>query len=168
MDGTTYTPTPIPDSQSIVNAKVVYQSGSGNPTRMRVTFQYPVTLSDLVVENFKFFGDGVELPIYSLDIRNSGESWNTQHTPYTVIELNVTDEAYEDLPVGKVYSVEASVGNGTGQMYRSSFSDDTQLNTEVIEEASLWYDTVEDTYYTQPCWWGEYDIYERTATNPPE
>ena len=190
MDGTTYTPTPIPDSQKIVNARMATQQGGGlsGGVRMRVTFQYPVPVTDLIVENFKFFADGVEMPVTGwidgneevippLEFVNSTESWNTQHTPYTVIELNITNEAGWDNPVlidmlGKVYSVEASVGNGTGQMYRSSFSDDTWLNTEIVEEGQyaygMWYDTVEDTYYLEPGWWGAYDLYERTATNPPE
>lgn len=179
MDGTAYVPTPIPDSQSIVTARMATQQGGGlsGGVRMRVTFQYPVPVTDLIVENFKFFGDGVELPIISLEIENSTESWNTQHTPYTVIELLVIENLGWDSPdlinaLGKVYSVEASVGAGTGQIYTSSFSDDTWLNTEIIEEGEyaygLWYDTVEDTYYSEPGWWGEYDLNERTATNPPE
>jgi hypothetical protein len=180
MDGTIYTPTPIPDSQSIIDAKIaVEQSGStSNGTRMRVTFQYPVPVTDLIVENFKFFADGVEMPITGwidgneevippLEFINSTENWNVQHTPYTVIELNLVEPGTQIEP-GKVYSVEASVGAGTGQIYTSSFSDNTLLNTEMIIENSLWYDTVEDTYYLEPCWWGAYDLYERTATNPPE
>ena len=79
----------------------------------------------------------------------------------------LVDDSGQMIPLGKVYSVEASVGAGTGQIYTSSFSDDTLLNTEFDELNSLWYDTVEDTYYLEPCWWGEYDLYERTATNPP-
>jgi hypothetical protein len=179
MDGTAYVPTPIPDSQSIVTARMATQQSGGlsGGVRMRVTFQYPVPVTDLIVENFKFFADGVEMPIISLEIENSTQSWNVQHTPNTVIELLVIENLGWDNPVlidmlGKVYSVEASVGNGTGQMYRSSFSDDTWLNTEIVEEGQyayqMWYDTVEDTYYSEPGWWGEYDLNERTATNPPE
>ena len=167
MDGTTYTPTPIPDTQTIVDAKMVTNQGGGALGKVRITFQYPVPVTDLVVENFKFFGDGSELPIYSLEIRDSGENWNYQHTNNTVIELILTDSTY-NLPLGVIYSVEASVGNGTGLTYKVNGSDDILLNTQFDEVNSLFYDTVQDTYYLEPCWWGEYDIYERTATNPPE
>jgi hypothetical protein len=189
MDGTIYTPTPIPDGQSIIDAKMVTnQNGSvSGGIRMRVTFQYPVPVTDLIVKNFKFFADGVEMPITGwidgnqevippISIINSDENWQVQHPDNTVIELNLAIDAYWTPALidmlGKVYSVQAFVGNGTGEMYRTLFSDDTWLNTEIIEEGeyaySMWYDTVEDTYYQEPGWWTQYDIYERTATNPPE